>query len=72
MTSTPSANQAAAPAAAVALARTLVGRFPACFWFRRANAPVRSVADVELIVQRLRQHGDRRAWDAALELERCL
>jgi hypothetical protein len=72
MTTMPTANPAPASEAAVALARETVGRFPACFWFRRADAPVRSVADVELVVQRLRQHGDRRAWSAALEIERCL
>jgi hypothetical protein len=72
MTTPPSTDQRPASEAAVVAAREATARFPMCFWMRRGDAAVRSVADVELIVQRLRQHGNRSAWAAALEIERCL
>jgi hypothetical protein len=72
MTLPPNSNLCPAPEKAVTLALAALARFPGCFWFRRADAPVQTVAEVELIVQRLRQHGDRHAWEAALEIERCL
>ena len=33
---------------------------------------IRHVEDVRLVVEHLREYGDRRAWWAAQELHRCL
>lgn len=55
----------------LACAREAIAAFPWCFWFRGTGAAVETVADVQLVVRRLRQHGDRRAWDAAYRIEQC-
>ena len=60
-----------APQPMLASAREAVAAFPWCFWFRSARAEIETIGDVELIVRRLRQHGDRRAWDAAYRIEQC-
>jgi len=57
---------------AVALAMALVERFPGCFWFWHPEARVRHVDDARLVVEHLREYGDKRAWAAAKELARCL
>lgn len=57
---------------AIAMAADALKRFPFCFWFRSKDAPIVEVADVELVVRRLRQNGNRAAWEAAYQLEQCL
>ncbi len=53
-------------------AATLVKAYPECFWFWHPEADIRTLADVRLVVQHLREYGDRRAWAAAQDLNRCL
>lgn len=56
----------------VALATELVGKFSECFWFRHPEARVRYEDDVRLVIEHLREYGDKRAWAAAKELKKCL
>lgn len=56
----------------VALATDLVRQFPGCFWFWHPEAEVRHVDDARLVVEHLREYGDKRAWAAAKELQKCL
>jgi len=56
----------------VALANELVRQFPGCFWFRHPEAQIRYEDDALLVIERLREYGDKRAWEAAKELKRCL
>lgn len=49
-----------------------VRQFSGCFWFRDEEAPVRYRDDVELVITHLREYGDKKAWEAAKELRRCL
>lgn len=53
-------------------ASALVRAFPECFWFWHPDAQVRQLEDVRLVIEHLREYGDRRAWWAAQELHRCL
>ena len=53
-------------------AMALVRNYPECFWFRHPEARIRHVEDLRLVVEHLREYGDRRAWWAAQELHRCL
>lgn len=59
-------------------AAALVRGHPECFWFWHPEAlahpehHVRELDDVRLVIERLRKHGDRRAWRDAQELQRCL
>jgi len=53
-------------------AATLVRGHPECFWFRHPEARIRHLEDVRLVVEHLREYGDRRAWWDAQELHRCL
>ena len=53
-------------------ATELIREFAECFWFRHPDACVRYTDDVELVIEHLREYGDRRAWEAAKELRRCL
>lgn len=53
-------------------AADLVRRFSECFWFRHPDAAIRFTDDVRLVIEHLRDYGDKRAWDAAAELQRCL
>ena len=57
---------------AVAFAAELVNAFPGCFWFWHPEARVHHVDDARLVVEHLREYGDKRAWAAAKELARCL
>lgn len=61
-----------APPELVEQAAALIRRFPECFWFRHPEATVSHLEDVRLVVERLREYGDWRAWRAAQELHRCL
>jgi hypothetical protein len=45
---------------------------PECFWFRHPKARIRPLEDIRLVVEHLREYGDRRAWWAAQELHKCL
>lgn len=54
------------------MAHEALQRFPECFWFRSPNAPLDQIAQVELIVRRMRQHGNRSAWEMAYQIEQCL
>ena len=56
----------------VALATDLIRKFSECFWFRHPEATVRFTDDVELVIEHLREYGDKKAWDAAAELQRSL
>ena len=53
-------------------AAALVRGHSECFWFRHPEARIRHVEDVRLVVEHLREYGDRRAWWEAQELQRCL
>ena len=53
-------------------AAALVRSHPECFWFRHSEARIRHLEDVRLVVDHLREYGDRRAWWDAQELHRCL
>jgi hypothetical protein len=73
MTTTLPTDERPAPAPALALAEDALRRFRAmCFWFRSTEAKVATVGDVHLVVRRLRQHGDRKAWDMAYQIEQLL
>jgi hypothetical protein len=56
----------------VARADALLRRFPECFWFWHPEARIRTREDVRLVVRHLREYGDREAWLAAQDLNRCL
>jgi len=53
-------------------AAALVRDHPECFWFWHPDARVHHLEDVRLVVEHLREYGDRRAWWDAQELHRCL
>jgi hypothetical protein len=61
-----------APPELAAQAAALVKRYPECFWFWRPGAEIRYLEDVRLVVQHLREYGDRSAWLAARDLNQCL
>lgn len=61
-----------APAAAMTMAAAAIKQYPMCFWFRAKDAPLNDVGDVELVVRRLRQYGNRASWEKAYEIEQCL
>jgi len=61
-----------APPELVARAAALVKGHPECFWFWHPEARVRDLEDVRLVVEHLREYGDRRAWWDAQELHKCL
>ena len=49
-----------------------VRKFSECFWFWHPEATVRFRGDVKLVIEHLREYGDKKAWDAARELHRSL
>lgn len=61
-----------APAAAIEMAHEARRKYPFCFWFQSSETPLHTVAQVEMVVRRLRQHGNRAAWNAAYQIEQCL
>lgn len=61
-----------APAELIERATAQVRSHPECFWFWHPDARVRHLEDVRLVIEHLREYGDRRAWRAAQELHRCL
>ena len=66
------ATAVAAPPALIERASELVRAHPECFWFRHPEARIRPLGDIRLVVEHLREYGDRRAWWAAQELHKCL
>jgi hypothetical protein len=57
----------------IAKAEALVREYDVhCFWFRHPEARVRFLGDVRIVIHHLREYGNRRAWLAAQELQRCL
>jgi hypothetical protein len=56
----------------VAHALELVRTFSECFWFRHPEATVRFTDDVRLVIEHLREYGDKKAWAAAADLQRSL
>lgn len=67
-----------APAELCKRAADVVRKHPECFWFWHPDVlahperHVRELEDVRLVIEQLRKHGDRRAWQDAQELQRCL
>ena len=61
-----------APPELVQRATALVRNHPECFWFWHPEARIRHLEDVRLVVEHLREYGDRRTWREAQELHRCL
>jgi len=61
-----------APPELIERASALVKAHPECFWFWHPDARVRYLEDVRLVIDHLREYGDRRAWRSAQELYRCL
>jgi hypothetical protein len=55
-----------------ARAMELVAKFSECFWFWHPEATVRFTDDVKLVIEHLREYGDKNAWDAASDLHRSL
>jgi hypothetical protein len=53
-------------------AEALVRKYPSSFWFRHPEARIRSVEDVRIVIRRLRESGNRQAWNEAQDLVRCL
>lgn len=60
------------PPGLIERAHQLVRAHPECFWFRHPEARIRHLEDIRLVVEHLREYGDRRAWLAAQELQKCL
>ena len=57
----------------IAKAEALVREYAVtCFWFRHPEAKVRFLGDIRIVIQHLREYGNRRAWLAAQDLQRCL
>lgn len=53
-------------------AEELVRAFHECFWFWHPEARVRYWDDLPLVVEHLRDYGNKKAWRAAQDLQRCL
>jgi len=50
----------------------LVTKYPSCFWFWKDTPEILYTEDIQLVIQRLREYGDKRTWEAARELSACL
>ena len=73
MTKSLETSDEAASLQAIEMASSAIRRYHAqCFWFRSPEAKIETVGDVMLVIQRLRQHGDLKAWTTAREIELCL
>lgn len=70
--SKPVTERVPAPPELIARAEELIRAHPECFWFRHPEARITFRDDVELVVRRLRQHGDSEAWREAQALRKCL
>jgi hypothetical protein len=66
-------DQTPAPPELVARAEAAVREYEVqCFWFWTPAAVVNTVEDIKVVIKELRRNGDRRAWLAAQDLQRCL
>jgi len=61
-----------APPEAIQMAKELVTKYPSCFWFWKDTPEILYTEDIQLVIQRLREYGDKRTWEAARELSACL
>jgi hypothetical protein len=61
-----------APPELVEKAEELIRTYSGCFWFWHPEARVRYWDDLPLVVEHLRDYGDKKAWRAAQDLQRCL
>lgn len=61
-----------APPELIERAWELVKAHPECFWFWHPEARIRHFEDVRLVIEHLREYGNRRTWLEAQELHRCL
>ena len=61
-----------APPELIARAEDCVREFGGCFWFWHPEARLCYLDDVGLVIKHLREYGDRKAWQAAQELQQCL
>jgi len=62
MASTPDELREMPPPELVERATALVRSHPECFWFWHPKARIKDLEDVRLVVERLREYGDHRAW----------
>ena len=69
---TPAYVTPSTPDPLVAQAEDLVRQFKGCFWFWHPEARVLSRKDIPIVIKNLRQYGDKQAWRAAQELQKCL
>lgn len=65
-------DEVASPQVIEMASSAIRGYHAQCFWFRSPEAKIETVGDVMLVIQRLRQHGDLKAWTTAREIELCL
>ena len=73
MTKSVETSDAVASSRLIEMATVATQKYRAqCFWFRSLEANIETVGDVMLVIQRLRQFGDREAWETAREIEKCL
>jgi hypothetical protein len=61
-----------APPELVERAQALVRKHPECFWFRHPDARIRHIEDIRLVIEHLREYGDRLTWREAQDLHQCL
>ena len=67
------ADTAPASAAAIALARTAFEKHGGtCCWFWRDDPALTTRGALRELIRNLRDNGNREAWLAAREIERCL
>ena len=61
------------PEAVLERARAAVKEYySSCFWFRHPEATVETAEDVRVVVEHLREYGDKKAWKIAQEIHKCL
>ncbi len=61
-----------APPELLERAEALVRGHLECFWFWHPEARVRCREDIGLVIEHLRDYGDKQAWREAQELSKCL
>jgi alkanesulfonate monooxygenase SsuD/methylene tetrahydromethanopterin reductase-like flavin-dependent oxidoreductase (luciferase family) len=70
---TPDLSQQPAPPELIAKAKAAVRECEVrCFWFWHPDAVLRTMEDIKEVIRELRRNGNRRAWRATQELQRCL
>lgn len=61
------------PEAVLERARAAVkAYYSSCFWFRHPKATIETKEDVRVVVEHLREYGDKNAWREAQEIHKCL